>query len=147
MSLGERGRWGVSAGVGNNYSSGRGDRRYFSACWLLLIPSEVLRGGREDGYSPQTKASPEEEKDHAEMQLSDGESHYCPPLDCPGSYGQSLWPIRFTTDLHTTLPAQVNALSTSLPTHKRANIFEKKEKFQYLPLLGGSCTALRFMQM
>ena len=98
MSLGERGRWwGVSAGVGNNYSSGEGDRRYFSACWLLLIPSEVLRGGREDGYPPQTKAFPEEEKDHVEMQLSDGESHYCPLLDCPGSYGQSLWPIRFTS--------------------------------------------------
>ena len=65
----------------------------------------------------------------------------------------------FTTDLHTTRPAQVNALST----HKRKNIFVKgkninqicdkyfckREKYQgkYLPILDGSCTVPRFMQM
>ena len=82
-------------------TAGEGDRRYFSARWLLLIPSEVLQGGK-DGHPPQSKDPPQRKKNllkrnHQMM----GNRIIVPCLDCSGGYGQSLWPIRFTTDLHT----------------------------------------------
>ena len=58
-------------------TGGEGDRRYFSARWLLLIPSEVLQGGRMD--TPHKVKTLQRGKEFVEMQLSDdGESHYCP---------------------------------------------------------------------